>query len=65
MQLSYAQIPRRPVNLMNLKEVFRFVAPRVRDTAVQTAEQLNRLGIRYALAGGLAVGAHGLHSSDD
>ena len=58
MQLSYAQIPRRPVNLMNLKEVFRFVAPRVRDAAVKTAEQLNHLGIRYALAGGLAVGAH-------
>src|SRR6185295_19926185 len=59
MQLSYAQTPRRPVKLMNLKEVFRFVAPRVRDAAVKTARQLNNLGIRYALAGGLAVGAHG------
>lgn len=59
MQLSYAQIPRRRVNLMDLKEVFRFVAPRVREAAVKTADQLNHLGIRYALAGGLAVGAHG------
>lgn len=59
MHLSYAQIPRRHVNLMDLKEVFRFVAPRVRDAAINSAAQLNGLGIRYALAGGLAVGAHG------
>ena len=59
MQLSYAQIPRRQANLMDLKEVFRFVAPRVREAAVKTADQLNHLGIRHALAGGLAVGAHG------
>jgi hypothetical protein len=44
---------------MDLKEVFRFVAPRVRDAAVKAASQLNHLGIRHALAGGLAVGAHG------
>jgi hypothetical protein len=59
MQMSYAQIPRRRVNLMDIKDAFRFVAPRVRDAAVKTAAQLNHLGIRYALAGGLAVGAHG------
>ena len=59
MHLSYAQIPRRRVNLMDLKEVLEFVSPRVRDAAVKTARQLNLLGIRYALAGGLAVGAHG------
>jgi len=59
MHLSYAQITRRQVNRMDLKEVFRFVAPRVREAAVKTAAQLNHLGIRYALAGGLAVGAHG------
>ena len=59
MHLSYAQIPRRRVNLMDLKAVFLFVAPRVREAAVRTADQLNQLGIRYALAGGLAVGAHG------
>jgi hypothetical protein len=59
MQLSYAQIPRRHLNLMDLKEVFRFVSPQVRDAAIKSAGQLNELGIRYALAGGLAVGAHG------
>ena len=59
MHLSYAQIPRRQVSLMDLKEVFRFVAPRIRDAALKSAAQLNDLGIRYALAGGLAVGAHG------
>src|SRR5215510_2285399 len=59
MQLSYAQIPRRQVNLMDIKETFRFVAPKVREAAVKTAAQLDHLGIRYALAGGLAVGAHG------
>ena len=59
MQMSYAQIPRRQVNFMGLKEVFRLVAPRVREAAVKTAAQLNHLGIRHALAGGLAVGAHG------
>ncbi|MEW6213358.1 MAG: hypothetical protein AB1631_34000 [Acidobacteriota bacterium] len=59
MQLSYAQIPRRRASVMDIKEVFRFVAPRVRDAAIKTDEQLNRLGIRHALAGGLAVGAHG------
>ena len=59
MQKSYAQIPRRAVNLMDLKEMFSFIAPRVRDAAVTSAKQLDDLGIRYALAGGLAVGAHG------
>lgn len=59
MQMSYAQIPRRQVNLMDLTDMFRFVAPRVRDAAIKTAAQLDHLGIRYALAGGLAVGAHG------
>lgn len=44
---------------MNLKDVFRFVSPQVRKAAVETAAQLERIGVRYALAGGLAVGAHG------
>lgn len=44
---------------MSLNEVFRFIAPQVREAAIKAAEQLNRLGIRHALAGGLAVGAHG------
>ncbi len=59
LHLSYAQIPRRQVSLMDLKDVFRFVSPQVRDAAVQTAAQLEKIGVRYALAGGLAVGAHG------
>src|SRR5437667_12392602 len=59
MPLSYAQIPRRPVNGIDLQEVCQFVSPRVRDAAIKAADQLNQLGIRYALAGGLAVGAHG------
>jgi len=59
MQLSYAQIPRRWVNHMNLTEIFHFVAPKVHHAAIKTASQLEYLGIRYALAGGLAVGAHG------
>ncbi len=59
LHLSYAQIPRRQVNLMDLKETFRFVAPRLRDAAIKAAAQLERLGVRYALGGGLAVGAHG------
>lgn len=59
MQYSYAQPPRRPVNYMDVKEALQSVAPQVREAAIQTAAQLNQLGIRYALAGGLAVGAHG------
>jgi hypothetical protein len=55
--LSYSQIPRRQSD-MNLNDVSRFVAPAVRDAAVRTAAQLTHLGIRHALAGGLAVGAH-------
>jgi len=59
MQLSYAQTPRRRVNHMDLKEVFNFVSPAIRDAALESACQLTTLGIRHALAGGLAVGAHG------
>ena len=59
MQLSYAQTPRRQVNFMDIKDAFSFVAPKVRDAALKTAAQLKRLGIRHALVGGLAVGAHG------
>lgn len=58
-QFSYAQIPRRPVNIIDLEQIFQFVSPKVRDAAIKTAAQLEHLGIRYALAGGLAVGAHG------
>jgi hypothetical protein len=31
----------------------------VREAALQVAQQLEKLGIRFALAGGLAVGVHG------
>lgn len=59
MHLSYAQFPRRRVKQMDLNDIFRFVAPSVRNAALSTAAELQRLGVRYALAGGLAVGAHG------
>jgi|GEM_PF-420848 len=57
--LSYAQIPRHQVRHMDLKDVFHFVAPNVREAAIKAAAQLNQIGVRHALAGGLAVGAHG------
>ena len=44
---------------MDINDVLDFVAPKVRDAAIQGAAQLESLGIRHALAGGLAVGAHG------
>ena len=59
MQMSYAQTPRWRVNHMDLKNIFHFVAPKVREAAIKTANQLAYLDIRYALAGGLAVGAYG------
>lgn len=59
MHLSYAQRPRSKVNHMDLREIFQFVAPNVKEAAIKAAAQLDRLNIRYALAGGLAVGAHG------
>ena len=57
--VSYAQIPYTRGGNVNLNDVFRFVTPKVWDAAIKTADQLKQLGIRYALAGGLAVGAHG------
>jgi hypothetical protein len=44
---------------MDLKEIFNFLSPEIREAAIKTAAQLNHLGIRHALAGGLAVGAYG------
>lgn len=44
---------------MDINDVLDFVAPKVRDAAIQGAAQLESLSIRYALAGALAVGAHG------
>jgi hypothetical protein len=59
MHLSYAQLPRRRVNHVGLTDVFSFVASSVRNAVLTTAAELKRLGVRHALAGGLAVGAHG------
>ncbi|MDQ3009429.1 MAG: hypothetical protein M3X11_01800 [Acidobacteriota bacterium] len=44
---------------MDIKDTFRFIAPKVRDAALKTSAQLTHLGIRHELAGSLAVGAHG------
>ena len=44
---------------MDLEAVFDFVAPRVSEAARKAAAQLAFLNVRYALVGGLAVGAHG------
>jgi len=55
----FAQIPRRAAGLVSLEDVFAFVAPQIRDAAQAVARQLESLQVRYALAGGLAVGAHG------
>ncbi|MEZ4770638.1 MAG: hypothetical protein R2844_19725 [Caldilineales bacterium] len=44
---------------MGITEVLKFAVPKVRDTAIRGAAQLESLGIRHALAGGLAVGARG------
>ena len=59
MQLSYAQIPRRKLDFMDLDEVLNFVSPRVREAVLQASAQLKSLNVRFALVGGLAVGAHG------
>ena len=59
MHYSYAQLKEKRVGLMDINDVLGFVAPKVRDAAIQGAAQLERLGIRHALAGSLAVGAHG------
>ncbi len=57
--LSYAQLPRQQVNSMDLNSAFQYIAPNVKEAAIKTAVQLDHLNIRYALAGGLAVSAHG------
>jgi len=46
MHLSYAQIPRRHVNHMDINEALRSVSPHVRDAAIKSSAQLNDLGIR-------------------
>ena len=43
----------------NLSVVEGVVAPRVLDAMRSASDELTRLGVRHALVGGLAVGAHG------
>lgn len=43
----------------NLPVVEGVVAPRVLDAMRKASDELTRLGVRHALVGGLAVGAHG------
>lgn len=58
MQLSFAQLPRRRRVGADLGPVFEFVAPKIREAAIQVDAQLSALGVRHVLVGGLAVGAH-------
>jgi hypothetical protein len=58
-QFSFGQLPTRKVFMADLKEMFDFVSPNLRDAALQAAVVLQRLGLRYALADGFAVGAYG------
>jgi hypothetical protein len=50
MHYSYAQTPRRQVNVMELKAVFQFVSPKVREAAMKTATHLTDLNIHHILA---------------
>ncbi len=51
--------PPRPTHLPDLSLLDGIVAPRVLDALRVASEQLTRVGIRHALVGDLAVGAHG------
>lgn len=44
---------------MKLREAIEFQAPVMRDAALAAHAQLDRLGVRHAFVGGLAVGAYG------
>jgi hypothetical protein len=59
MQFAVQLRPRTEVDAVKLREALEFQAPAVRAAAAAAHEQLTRLGIRHAFAGGLAVGAHG------
>lgn len=66
MQYAVDLRPRREVNTVKLRDALEFQAPVVRDAALTAHRQLDRLGIRHAFAGGLAVGAHGyVRATDD
>jgi hypothetical protein len=45
--------------MADLQEMLDFVPPKVREAALLAGEALQRLGVRYAIAGGFAVGAYG------
>lgn len=49
-------MPKTGADLLALEGV---VAPRVLDAMRSASDELTRLGVRHALVGGLAVGAHG------
>ncbi len=48
-----------PVRGPSLERAFDGVSPHVRDAALAASKRLTALGIRHAIVGGLAVGAHG------
>lgn len=48
-----------PNTVADLSAVEGVVAPRVLDAMRSASDELTRLGVRHALMGGLAVGAHG------
>jgi len=58
-QYTVALTPRREANAVNVREAIEFQSPAVRGAARTAHEELERLGIPHAFAGGLAVGAHG------
>lgn len=59
MHHSYAIAPRREYGAVKLGAALDFQSPAVRQAALRAAAELDRLGIRYAIAGGIAVAAHG------
>jgi hypothetical protein len=59
MQFSFGQITKRRAFMADLQEMLDFVPPKIKEAALLAAEALQRLGVRYAIAGGLAVGAYG------
>lgn len=51
--------PPRPAQLPDISLLEGVVAPGILDALRLASQQLTRVGIRHALVGGLAVGAHG------
>jgi len=51
--------PPRSIHLPDLSLLDGIVAPRVLDALRAASQQLTSIGVRHALVGGLAVGAHG------